>query len=60
MAPGAIAHAFAVVCDPWYHEWFSVQQEWGRKMWHIFKSTTRNPPVSQVWLTLISQAHITT
>ncbi|MGH7153210.1 MAG: hypothetical protein ACREF3_04715, partial [Acetobacteraceae bacterium] len=59
-APGAIAGAFTVVCDPWYHEWFSVQQDWGRKMWHIFGVTTKDPPMPDpVPLTLTSGAHVT-
>jgi predicted RNA-binding Zn ribbon-like protein len=43
-AAGVLASAFTVVCDPWYHEWFSVQQDWGHKMWHIFDQTTKTPP----------------
>lgn len=58
-APGVISAPFAVVCDPWYHEWFSVQQDWGRKMWQIFERTTKNPPhPNPVPLKLISQIHI--
>jgi hypothetical protein len=58
-APGAIAGAFTVACDPWYHEWFSVQQDWGRKMWRIFGATTKiQPTANQVPLKLTSEAHI--
>jgi hypothetical protein len=30
----------AVVCDPWYHEWFSTQRDWARKMRSILRVTT--------------------
>ena len=36
----------AVVCDPWYHEWFSVQSEWPRKMGSIFRRNLVDPSES--------------
>jgi hypothetical protein len=58
-APGPIAGPFTVVCDPWYHEWFPVQQDWGRKMWRIFEATTRiQPTANQVSLKLTSETHV--
>jgi hypothetical protein len=33
----------AVVCDPWYHEWFFVS-EWDRKFPHILGKTLRGRP----------------
>lgn len=30
----------AVVCDPWYHEWFVVSEDWGRKGRRILQSTS--------------------
>jgi len=37
----------AVVCDPWYHEWYSVQQDWCRKMGATLRLTTqrKNQPL---------------
>jgi len=32
----------AVVCDPWYHEWFHASVDWKRKGKHILQSTSRN------------------
>jgi hypothetical protein len=29
----------AVVCDPWYHEWFSVRDDWSRKVRSILRET---------------------
>ena len=61
-APGAIAGAFTVVCDPWYHEWFAVQQDWGRKMWHIFSATKEDKGKATpngLMLKLTSSSHVT-
>jgi hypothetical protein len=59
-APGVLNGGFTVVCDPWYHEWIGVQQEWGRKMWHIFGQTTKNPPMpNPVPLTFTNGALVT-
>jgi hypothetical protein len=58
--PGGISNGNTVVCDPWYHEWFSVQQDWGRKMWRIFNTTTKFPPMpNPVPLTLTDGVHVT-
>ena len=57
---GPAAGAFTVVCDPWYHEWFGVQQDWGRKMRRIFAATTKYPPApNPIPLKLTSGAHVT-
>jgi len=29
----------AVVCDPWYHEWFSIATDWNRKLGPILAET---------------------
>jgi hypothetical protein len=60
-APGALnGGGLAVVCDPWYHEWFSVQQDWGRKMWLIFSKTIKQPPVpDRVPLTFTDGGQVT-
>ncbi|MBB3060834.1 hypothetical protein [Microbulbifer rhizosphaerae] len=29
----------AVVCDPWYHEWFLVRDDWNRKIRHILNES---------------------
>jgi hypothetical protein len=60
-SPSVLLGANAVVCDPWYHEWFGVEQDWSRKMWRtIFNVTTRYPPhPNPVPLKLISSAHVT-
>ena len=60
--PAAIFGNFTVVCDPWYHEWFSVQQEWRQKMWGILNKTKKEWVVelpSSLQLTLTSSNHIT-
>jgi hypothetical protein len=36
--PGFGPHA--VVCDAWFHEWFSVQNDWERKMRSILRLTS--------------------
>lgn len=41
--PPASWPAWAVVCDPWYHEWFSVR-DWARKFPHIINYTLRDRP----------------
>ncbi len=30
----------AVVCDPWYHDWFLAATDWDRKIKHILRETT--------------------
>jgi hypothetical protein len=37
--PPAIWGPFAVICDPWYHEWFAVPFDWSRKMPQILAQT---------------------
>jgi hypothetical protein len=41
----------AVVCDPWYHEWFKVEslEDWQRRMKRIL-GETRNIAPDQPWL----------
>jgi hypothetical protein len=62
-APGApLGTGTSVVCDPWYHEWFAIQQDWAHKMNRILSTTNkRNPPVlpAQIPLTLTSSIHVT-
>jgi hypothetical protein len=36
-----VGGAFSVVCDPWYHEWFGVQQDWSVKMHRILLTTNK-------------------
>ncbi len=36
----------AVVCDPWYHEWFPFNGNWDRKMRNIIRATTPSGPIS--------------
>src|SRR5262245_42358035 len=32
----------AVVCDPWYHEWFSVATDWDRKIIYILRDAAES------------------
>ena len=43
--PPASWGADAVVCDPWYHEWFAVSTDWKRKGERILATT--HPAVRQ-------------
>lgn len=55
----------SVVCDPWYHEWFAVQQYWSTKMHQIFLRTFKPGPnesvklPSSIKLTLTDSTHVT-
>ena len=31
----------AVVCDPWYHDWFKVSDDWGRRIGNIIRALER-------------------
>jgi hypothetical protein len=51
-----------VVCDPWYHEWFGIQQWWPTKMHRILLTTWKykNEPLpSQVPLTFTLGSAVT-
>jgi hypothetical protein len=41
--PPASWSATAVVCDPWYQEWFAVATDWDRKIRHILRETSGGP-----------------
>jgi hypothetical protein len=56
---GAINTGETVVCDPWWHEWFGVQQDW-YKMWRIFASTKKQKTMTEtVPLTFTDGAQVT-
>lgn len=42
----------AVVCDPWYHEWFVVSEDWGRKGRSILRSTSRTVLAPETVITM--------
>jgi hypothetical protein len=39
--------ASAVICDPWYHEWFSVHRDWSRKVRDILRMTWPSDAVKE-------------
>jgi len=39
MDPPANWASDAVVCDPWYHEWFGVNKDWTRGLYSILRVT---------------------
>ena len=50
-----------VVCDPWYHEWFAIQQHWARKMHRILATTNKRSGglPATVPLDLMASTHVT-
>lgn len=42
----------AVVCDPWYHEWFIASVDWKRVGKHILQSTSKNKLNDQTIITM--------
>ncbi|WP_137180382.1 hypothetical protein [Roseomonas sp. AR75] len=61
--PGAPFNAaFAVVCDPWYHEWFAVGSFWATKMHRILMTTNKRATgllPAQVPFTFTASNHVT-
>ena len=55
------ATATTVVCDPWYHEWFGIQQHWTLKMRRILMTTNRRAAGlrANVPLTFTASNHVT-
>ncbi|MCF1459009.1 MAG: hypothetical protein LPH21_16100 [Shewanella sp.] len=41
----------AVICDPWYNEWFIVKKDWSLKMRLILETTERRQPAHRRSLT---------
>ncbi|MCF1458714.1 MAG: hypothetical protein LPH21_14535 [Shewanella sp.] len=37
----------AVICDPWYNEWFIVKKDWSLKMRLILETTERRQPANR-------------
>lgn len=46
----------AVVCDPWYHEWFRVDQDWTRKIRSILGQTEPGWTQVQTDIKVIAEA----
>ena len=51
----------SVVCDPWYHEWFGIQQYWGTKMYRILSTTNAlgGQLPEEISLTFNASTHVT-
>jgi hypothetical protein len=62
-APGQPFNAaFAVVCDPWYHEWFAIGTHWSTKMHRILRTTNKRSSgqlPAQVSFTFTGANHVT-
>lgn len=48
----------AVVCDPWYHEWFLVREDWSRKIRHILHESSGIQPVGGTWCKIQCRAYV--
>ncbi|CAA0116075.1 Uncharacterised protein [BD1-7 clade bacterium] len=48
----------AIVCDPWYHEWFYVEKDWHRKIKHILKRTSIRTAPEGSWCKLRCMAYV--
>ena len=59
--PPPLSTGNSVVCDPWYHEWFGIQQSWPTKMNRILSTTNKRSGSlpSTIPLTLTDGALVT-
>lgn len=48
----------AVICDPWYHDWFSVKSDWSRKIRSILRETEPGWIQVQVKMAVIASRNL--
>ena len=48
----------AVVCDPWYHEWFEVGAGWDKKISQILTATSGRTVTPGTWCKIQCRAYI--